>query len=229
MERWWKIVLLGASMATAVAVSGCDRALKGDAGRLIIQAPQSLNKVGALAALPANRKVCYGVNVTGAGITPNAASCSPPTGVLAGWIEPGKEIIVSVPKGTGRKVELYIYLLPENQNLPCPLLGKTVPGNQIKDAFLVATANNITVSDQTDPVMMTLNFQGLTQHLGVEYSLPASCTAGSGGGGSGPVGFGTSTAAGEVTGTGMKMYGRVGQPQDGKVLSGAGIKLYVRE
>lgn len=84
MERLWKAVLLGASMATVVVTSGCDRGLKGDSGRIVIQAPETFGKVGALAALPLNRKVCYGVNVTNAGLIASTSTCSPPSEILVG-------------------------------------------------------------------------------------------------------------------------------------------------
>src|SRR5262245_28018816 len=91
-----------------VFTSACSRLVENRSLKMTIQAPQ---KVGAFAAIPVDRKPCYLANITATGIAGSVATtCSPATGILAGFVEAGQVIGVTVPSGTNRTVDLYMLL-----------------------------------------------------------------------------------------------------------------------
>lgn len=224
--RFRSLILL---FTLTFAFLGCERPFQ-KGSSLTIQVPRSLNKVGPLATLPSNRKACFGVNVTGPGIvsqTPN--SCSPTTGTLAGYVEAGQSMIVTVAKGTERKVELYIYLQPEGQSQSCHELTSSFSTSQITNTYLVASQEHVDTTTDTT-VDLTVNFPGLTQHLVQQLQLPSSCAGTTADSSSNPYHFQFTASEGTATdGTNYKLKGRVGALQEDKILSGTGYNLYVRD
>lgn len=227
MGRFWN---LGALIFLSILMFGCSRPLTGDLSKISIQLPseQHLGKVGALSALPANRKACFGINVTGQGIPSDAAnSCSPNTGVLAGFVEPGQVIEAKVPKGPSRTIRLYVFLQEVGQNIACPTFAKTLTPTQLLNTYLVGTKENIDLEAPEVTVSITMSFPGLSQNLAQQMSLPNTCTSGSSQ--TSLLGFGVTTSAGSSAGTGVKLKAKIGTTKDGQTLTGTGVKLYVRQ
>jgi|FLYM01.1.fsa_nt_gi hypothetical protein len=211
----------------SVFLLGCDRPINEGHSKITISAPEKLASQ-SLSSLPANRKACFGVNVTGPGITPQPGnSCSPTSGVLAGFVELGKVIEASVPKGINRKIELFVFLQAENQNLPCPKLLSSLSATQLLNTYLVAKVENLEINAPTVSVDMTMQFPGEAQHLAAQLSLPATCTALAGS--NNPPGFGVTSARASASAAGINLHGRVGTVRDNQVLTGSGVKLYVRQ
>lgn len=165
MARFWGLTFISACFL----VAGCTRA-KSNSSHVTFQIPMQ----GSLAAMPTDRTACYGINITGAGPA-NVNSCSPSTGIIAGFAEAGQTIEASVPKGNTVAVELYLYLKPVGASAPCPTLLPVFAGDQLADTYLVGTASNIPIKDDETEVDIVANFPGLTQNIAQQLSLPTSC------------------------------------------------------
>lgn len=223
MGRFWIAICL-----MTLILMGCQRPISDDVSKITIEVPKKLESVGSLTALPAGRKACFGINVTGPGIpSQQANSCSPSTGVTAGFVESGQVIEASVPKGLARKIELLVYLQAVGQDLPCPKLNASFTPSQLLNTYRVASQDGVDLTASEVAVTMTMSFPGLSQHLAQELAMPAACIANASP--ANPPGFGVTAARGFASGTGVQLYGRVGATKNAPVLSGGGVKLYVRE
>jgi hypothetical protein len=187
----------------------------------VIHAPQE--KASAL-SLPANRVACWGANITGEGVRgAGVSTCSPATGVVAGYKASGEEISAEVAKGSARKIDLYLYLLPAGGTAACPPMAAVLPRAQLADTYLVGSAIADFVNDTT-VVEITAVFPGLTQNLAVTSSMPAACTAGAG-----PTRHAHISAAMQtVSGTGYVLKARAATIPAGIELAGPGYKLRVK-
>lgn len=234
MECWRKITILCVAFFGVGLFTACNRPLSNEFSTLTIKAPQAnaLGKVGALAALPANRKACYGVNVTGPGILMNRGNaCSPETGVIAGFIESGQIIQASVPQGVDRKIELLVYLQAVGENLPCDQLGPAFTAGQILNTYIVGKATGVNMGQPVVEVEITLNFPGLANHIKQQLSLSDSCFVATNPS-VGNSGFQISTGQGyssSAAGAGIHLKARVGRVGESKVLTGTGYELHVTE
>jgi hypothetical protein len=187
--------------------------------------------VGALATLPANRKACYAVNISATDIVGTPAStCSPKTGIVKGFVEAGQTIDVLVPKGAGRKIELYLFLGEEGASAPCPVMNPVLTPAQLLNTYLVGTASDIAVQGETQTVEITASFPGVTNYLAQTLSMPATCTAGSViAPGANPKGLYLTSGMTTAAGTTMKLKARIGSISgSGQVLTGSGHKLIVK-
>src|SRR5690606_27352661 len=125
----WRISLF---IAASIFSLGCQRQAS-QTSTITIRVPKAANMsrksggVGSMAALPSDRKSCYAVSVTGPGITMSPSHiCAPPTGLRAGFVEPGAMIEMQVPKGKDRKIELFAFLQSPGQDLPCPVFAAII-------------------------------------------------------------------------------------------------------
>lgn len=161
----------------------CDRSSNGSTAQLTLRIPDSkhlLQKANsATSLLPSNRKACFAVNVTGPGITMGEDNvCSFTSGIVSGFAESNSTIQLTVPKGANRKVEVFLYL-SENTEDACPKASAALVASQIRNVFLVGTANGVdTMNDQTQ-VEITVQFPGTNNHLAQTLGLPSSCSAAS--------------------------------------------------
>ena len=214
VRRLW--LLISGSMI----LLGCQRQVEKTSSTITIQIPE---KMSAMAAMPANRKACYGVNVTALDLpTSPANACAPPTSLRGGFVAAGSSIEMAVPKGLNRKVELFAYLQGIGQNLPCPLFGATLSATHLLNTYVVASATGVDMMNDVTVVELTADYPGDSNHIAQQFSLPASCTASVGG--SGSPRFYVSVDQRVATGGGIKLLGGVGRPARG-VASGGGIKL----
>lgn len=121
-------IFLSLSLASLI---GCSRKVgNGDHSFLQIQTPRNFLKqqvyaknkgVDAFAApdVLANRKECWAINITGENIPTTNAFCGPSIGKKVGFVDGGARIEMTVSKGTNRKIELFLYLAPEGDDV-CP-------------------------------------------------------------------------------------------------------------
>lgn len=204
--------------------SACTRPLSNDPSNIVIKAPAAVGKMGALASLPADRKACYAVNITGQNVDGTSAStCSPGTGSRGGYVGAGEVIRAQVSRGSARKIDLYLYLLPENDTSECPTFEKIITPKQLLSTYLVGSTTIDVVTDPTI-VEITADFPGVANHLFASMALPAVCM---------PTPAPTrpariSAARQTVTGTGLIMRARVGTVEGSKTLTGTGYKLIVK-
>lgn len=188
-----------------------------------IQAP---SKNGTFAAIPSGRVACYGVNVTGTGITGTPEStCKPASGTFLGFAESGAAIQGQVAKGKARKIDVYLYLQGVSENIPCASIAPFVTARPDK-LYLIGSVPSIDLEKETETVNISTTFPGEGSSLYVTNSYPGSCLPT-------PVNVASnyqiSPAYGVSTGGGYVVHARVGRTTDGVVLTGSGIILKVKE
>jgi hypothetical protein len=210
--------------------SACTRAgQSGSDSTLIIQTPtrDQLSKSGvqAFAALPTDRRLCYGVSISGPGITGFAGSqCSPSTGTVSGFVEAGQPLEIFVTRGENRTIELYMYAMPVGSTTACPSLGANMQGEGLKSTYLVGTKTGVSLLNDVETVELTLSFPGLNTSVASQLNVPASCTPGATPAASS--GFHISAGAGPAAGGSYQLLGRIGRPQSGTTATGAGLILH---
>lgn len=210
-------------------LSACTRAGKsGSSSSLIIQTPnrQQLAKSGlnAFAALPTDRRLCYGVSIKGVGIEGFAgSSCAPATGVVGGFVEEGQALEVFVARGENRTIELYLYALPVGSTDACPAMGQNLQGDGLKSTYLIGSKTGVSLLNDVETVEITVSFPGLASSVASQLNVPSSCTPGLV---PNYKGFHISTAAGSAVGTGYRLHSRIGRPQSGTTATGTGFKLH---
>lgn len=199
----------------------------GSTSTITIQLPSrqaTTQKVGAFAALPANRKPCFGVNVLAGDIKETPAStCSPRTGIIAGFAEAGQTLEVTVPRGDGRDFELYMYLMAENDNSACPAMLAPFSPAQLSKIYYLGATTNVGLHSDTVDVTINASFSSLTNTVANQNNYPTSCIVAD-------VTqtvprFHVSSGAQVATGGAMKLSARVGKPANGATASGGGMRI----
>lgn len=167
----------GLAVCITIFGASCTRSLNKTGSTLKISAPNS--KLGALVALPAGRTACYGVSVKANDIKGYAGdNCSPATGVIGGYVLDGQTISLSVPSGTGRHIELYMYLKAVGDATACPPMNSKIPATQLVDTYFVGEATNVDTSQPETNVTIEWNHPGDAQNIAVVNGYPAVCTGG---------------------------------------------------
>lgn len=191
---------------------------------------QKQDQLTSLAVLPTDRKLCYGVSISGPGIDKTAASqCSPELSATAGFVEAGGLIEVVIPKGEGRRIELFLFAQKVGENNPCPQMGSVLPPTRLKQVYLLGKVEGLSLLKDIEEVEIPITFSGIEQNIAQTLALPPICLANQD-----PAvnenhkRFGIYTSSQKSSGAGYKLYGVVGKPTDTKVLSGGGLKLIVK-
>jgi hypothetical protein len=205
----------------------CGRGVNENSSSITIRAPTSLRPagVGTLVALPTNRTACYGINVKGAGSATVGNSCSPETGLLAGFVTSGQDIKAAVPKGLTISIELILFLAPIGQTT-CPALVPAFALDQLGSMYIVGTASNISTSENDTVVTIDATFPGLTQNIAEQLSMSPTCRAAARE--SIPNPNSISAGAQTLSGTGVVMSARAGKPAQAIELTGTNVRMIVR-
>jgi len=150
------------------------------------------------------------------------SSCSPKTGIVAGFVESGGTIQVEVPRGENRTFELFLYLMADGETTACPPMGKVFAAADLSKIYSLGKTANVAIRNAVEDVTITADFPGVSQTIATTNSMPPSC---------GAVALPTtpprqriSSASGIATGGGMKLTGRVGDVK-GTTLTGGGVRL----
>jgi hypothetical protein len=221
--RYWKFLFL------LILLNACTRAGKENSASIVIQTPsrqQLAAKSGlqAMAALPIDRKLCYGVSIKGFGIPGFAGSnCAPETGVVAGFIEEGSTIEAIVPRGENRTIELYVYLMPAGNTSACPAMGQNLQGKSLSSTYLIGSKTGVALLNDIETVEIGVDFPGIANNMASQLNTPATCTPGVS---PSNKNFHVSTAAGTVSGGGFKLRARIGRPNSGTKAIGSGYQLH---
>lgn len=179
-----------------------------------------------MAAMPSNRKACYGVVISGGGLDDHSATCGPKGSLFLGFVEPGQVITADLEKGKGRTIELFAFLESVGQNDPCPQFGPNLSSQQAINTFKVGKADFVDMTADTTEVTITASFPGTNNHIAQELSLPASCVGSVTG--ENPPGFSISSGRSFATGTGYTLKGGVGKSSAGQTATGSGFKVISR-
>lgn len=161
----------------AIAIFGlaCTSGIPNGSSKFSIQTPS--RSVGTLATLPTDRKACYAINITDPAKKdiPETSDdpCSPPTGIVAGFVGPDESVSTVVPQGT-RTISLYLYLLPPGDNSPCPTMNAKISPKQLRDTFQVGQ-QTVSLKLESETVEFLVDFKGESLNIAKQLGLPESC------------------------------------------------------
>lgn len=169
------------------------------------------------------RKVCYGVNIYGVGISEFNNGCSPRTGVVSGFVEGGQSLEAVVNRGSDRTVELFVFLLPLGDSGACPTLGQNLNGTNATSTYLVGKVQNVNLINDTEIIPITVNFPGLQNHIALPYQNIASCglptpTTES-------IGSTVTSGGGTAVSADFILKGKIGKAKSGTTAIGGGFIL----
>jgi len=119
-------------------------------------------------------KACFAVNVIGGSVPPSVISsqCEVPVGVFQGFVPPGSAVSMSVPNGSGYKLEVYAFSRTSSAD-PCPAPAKGLSG---VDLTRVATVGTVASFDALQPeVRLNVDISAPTSNLAVDRGLPGHC------------------------------------------------------
>lgn len=190
---------------------------------IVISAPR-----GLASSLPAGRKACYGVSVRGPGIESRSGnSCSPPTGVISGFVAAGEPMALEIPKGEARVFELILFLMPYGDNGACPTFSPAFANSQLSSFYLVGSVSVDIVLDATD-IKITTSFPGLAANIAYQTNMSSTCKAYARP--EMPPSPYSISGGGEktLTGTGYTMRAQVGISHQQTVLTGTGYTMIIR-
>jgi hypothetical protein len=216
------------------AILGCQREGKKNSSSISIVVPPAANShnktggIGSMSTMPSDRKACYGVIISGPGLTPQPANaCSPPAAIRAGFVEPGATIEISVPKGSNRTVELFAFLQASGLDQPCPAFNPSLSAAQIAATYKLDSVSSIDMSGEVTRVTLNANFPGVANNYAVAMGLPATCTADSASPGN--PNFSISNGRGVASNGAITLYGAVGRPVSGMSASNGAMTLKKRQ
>ncbi len=162
--------------------AGCSRSSNsGGTSAIRIETPRpgsvaEKTMVRALSTFPTsyNGTMCYAVNVVGGDLPTQASACGPTKGVASGLVAAGDTISLSVPRGTGRTVELYLYLAPAGGSCPTWSFDCTTEKNC--SLYTVGSASNVDTSLDSTSVTIYAQFPGWDQASANLSSSPLLCS-----------------------------------------------------
>lgn len=150
---------------------GCTRESR-ESSSVVIQAPEQ----GAMGipVVGADKKFCFGVNVVaGDLITSPASSCSPALGITSRFVDPGQDIVLEVPGGTARQIDLYAYLTDAGAVCPAWDSSLNSTGAHCGRMYKVGSVANIAVSGAEITVSMPIENLTLNKPVLSELGLNA--------------------------------------------------------
>jgi hypothetical protein len=172
---------------------------------------------------------CYGINIKGTGATTVGNSCSPATGLLVGFVSPGESLETNVPRGLNISIELYLYLQPVGQNLPCPAFLPAVTNAQLPYMYLVGQANDVSTNEDKTVVDIDATFPGVNQNIAQQLSMSPACQAAAVPPLQGPSPYRSSSDVQLVSGTGFQVSGHAGGASPGAtILTGTNLKVIIK-
>jgi hypothetical protein len=227
-------MVCGSLLLASCAQKNNDGRNGGGAVKIRIATPSNpigSQKMVAMAALPSDRKACYAVNVTGLNIAvAPGAGCAPGLGSVGGFVQAGGELNVAVPKGTSRRVELYLYLMAPGDNGPCPAIGNPMAESRLGSTYLLGATENVTLAKDEEEVTIQASFPGVTQHLPRQLSMSTACISAADASmpsavAGGLPGYYQSLAAGTVSNGTVSVRARIGRTVSGTTASGGNASV----
>lgn len=216
-----------ASFLAAALAAACGPGKKGSASSLKLRFPEAgsaalASKVGGFSW----NLACFSVNVLASDIPARQPTCSPPIGAFQGAAAPGSELVVSVPNGSRRRLEIFAYVRTTATS-PCPALdpAKGFQGLDLGRVVRVSPAE--VFFDALTPevsIDVQLTLPATPTDVVEQYGLAASCrpAAPASGPGSSRVILGAATSTG-VSGSGvLSAIGTVSAQKNEITLTGAG-------
>lgn len=165
-----KIFVLSAPFL--IFLTGCDR-MKMSGNRLAFKAPDQAAL--GLPEIGADKKFCFGVNVTAADIVGRAASaCAPKWGqATEQLVDSGQDIVTSATSGKGRDIELYAYLTDASGACPSGSEAWAASAAALGRLYKVGVVTGVEISGEETVVSMPINSVKLNRPVMATNNLPA--------------------------------------------------------
>lgn len=167
--------LLGLILASCTR----DESASTDNSTIEIQTPKrgsaNMRAVALGQPLPTDKRVCYAVNVSGSGVSGDLSNaCISGIQQVAGFVTEGESLTLSVPKGSARKFQVYLYLTDINSS--CPAWNETFKANlsSYDKLYKVAEVEGVELVRDEEVIEMTVSFPGLANSVGL-LSEKADC------------------------------------------------------
>lgn len=167
---------IGLVLGIALLLGACSRPQQELSSQVTFRAPSLKNRAknSAMAALPADKKACYGINVTGPGIAiTHDGECGLKLGIPGGFIAEGESMVVYVPKGESRTFSVIMTLVGTNESCPSFDGGFVSSLANAHKSYLAGSTSEVTLVNDEESVSIAVSFPGETQ------TIAASATAGS--------------------------------------------------
>lgn len=150
---------------------GCTRPDAELKSKISISIPKSEGPISQGATIPADKKACYGVKVSGPGISPMPQTCGADLGIYGGFVEEGGVLSLDVPKGDSRTFDLVIYLAGAGE--PCPAWTQSFGAytGQLKSTYLAGRTEGVSLKNADETVAIALNFPGVGSDLATAQGL----------------------------------------------------------
>ncbi|MCB0419810.1 MAG: hypothetical protein KDD61_02380 [Bdellovibrionales bacterium] len=164
---------------TVITLAGCTRDKSSSSQIRLVFSKDTTQKIQSLSSFPTDKKVCYGVNVNGPGISEfQANGCSPKLSVYTGFIEASSgEITLNVPSGENRNLELFAYLAEISEACPLWQNSEQVKQMDYSKVFKTGSTTGILIGSEEQIVEVTSVFPGEANHLVQERQLATNCVS----------------------------------------------------
>ena len=169
--------------------------------------------------------VCYAVNVSASDISKSpAGSCDVPLSIFKGTVPPGGDLLLKVPKGGARTVDVLVYSRATAAE-PCPTLDKDFSTLSRTRIARVGQTNGVDMFNDNVEVSVDISAPAAGTTLLSQYNLPDICK---------PIvptqGSSTSRVAeghSVITGGNFKISGTISSKQAERVLSGGNFVMHL--
>lgn len=135
---------------------------------------QFSNKLKTLSeTFPADKKLCFAVNVTGPEIQSKSIQCGPELGISKGFVssDESPEISLDVPRGLNRTIQLYFYA--QDLNSSCPTID--VSKIDSSKVYKVGQVDNVSLQKEEELITIDVIYPGSDQSIVATLNLPATC------------------------------------------------------
>jgi hypothetical protein len=155
---------------------GCGPQNSGSPTKISIHFPSAKSSTNPNASADSYdfSKACFAVNILGSDLTQAASGkCDVPSGVFAGFVAPGGDLTLTVPRGTARTLEVFSFMR-DSSSTACPTLPNfgTLQRSRLTRVGSVASFDT-KESEVTLDVTISAPASGVS--VVTQYNLPAIC------------------------------------------------------
>ena len=143
---------------------------------IVLPSAQSSNKAfsNSVSAMSFNFSVaCFAINVTGLGIPQSPNSCSPAVGVFSGFKPSGSTVVMEVPIGSARQLEVFLFNRAVATD-PCPADFSSLTPDKVSRVGLVS---GIEMNQPETSVSVQVTAPAVGVNLMTQNIVPNSCVA----------------------------------------------------
>lgn len=172
-------------------------------------------------------RLCFLVNATGEKITStNSAdlTCNISRGVVVGSVAPGQELSLNLDSNQLVNFEIYGYLR-NNSTDTCPTLTDSNWNWPLDKVYLLGNTMQVQITYPNTDVVINIDLPMTHQNIAVKKSWPKTCLPTTVQNNPLPPSGRIALGGKILTGTQFRLYGRVSNKEESKVLTGSQFKI----